>query len=72
MAWSIEGQYVENCNCDVVCPCAWSGVKRPATHDRCLVFGAFRVDRGSVDDLDVAGLHFGFVIDAPKQMTDGN
>lgn len=72
MAWSIEGHYVENCNCDVVCPCTWSGFNRPATHDRCLVFGGFRIDRGRVDDLDVAGLHFGFVIDAPKQMTDGD
>ena len=72
MSWSIEGHYVENCNCDVVCPCTWSGFNRPATHDRCNVFGGFRIDRGSVDDVDVTGLYFGFVIDAPKQMTDGD
>ena len=72
MAWSIEGSYVENCNCDVVCPCTWSGFGRGATHDRCNVFGGFRIDRGSIEGLDVSGLFFGFIIDAPKQMTDGN
>ena len=72
MAWSLEGHYVENCNCDVVCPCTWSGFIRPATHDRCEVFAGFRVDRGSIDGLDVSGLYFGLIIDAPKQMTDGN
>jgi len=25
MAWYIRGEYVENCNCDVLCPCiTWS------------------------------------------------
>src|SRR5918997_3163000 len=24
MAWRLEGTYVENCNCDVVCPCGAS------------------------------------------------
>ena len=72
MAWSLEGSYVENCNCDVLCPCTWSGFGRGATHERCNVLGGFRVERGSIEDLDVSGLYFGFLIDAPKQMTDGN
>jgi hypothetical protein len=24
MAWRLEGTYFENCNCDVICPCATS------------------------------------------------
>jgi hypothetical protein len=72
MAWSIEGTYFENCNCDAVCPCTWSGLSRPADNDRCKVLLAFHVDRGDVDGVDVSGLTFGIVADAPKQMTDGN
>ena len=72
VSWSIEGSYVENCNCDVVCPCTWSGFNRKATHERCLVLGGFHIDRGEIEGVDVSGLHFGLVIDAPQQMTDGN
>lgn len=72
MAWSIAGHYVENCNCDVVCPCTWSGFNRKATHERCDVLAGFHIERGSIDGVDVSGLHFGLVIDAPQQMTDGN
>ena len=35
MAWAIEGCYVENCSCDVICPCTWSNLARPATQDDC-------------------------------------
>jgi hypothetical protein len=72
MAWSVEGTYFENCNCEAVCPCTWSGLSRPADKERCKVLLAFHVDRGEVEGVDVAGLTFGIVADAPKQMTDGN
>jgi hypothetical protein len=71
MAWSIEGSYIENCNCDVVCPCTWSGLTRAATHDRCNVLLGFHIDRGAIEGVDVSGLTFGILADAPKQMTDG-
>jgi len=71
MAWSLEGSYAENCNCDVVCPCTWSGLSRPADRDRCNVLLAFHVERGAIDGLDVSGLTFALLADAPKQMTDG-
>jgi hypothetical protein len=71
MAWSITGTYFENCNCDVVCPCTWSGLSRPATNDRCNVLLGFHVDRGEIDGVDIGGLTFAIVVDSPKQMTDG-
>src|SRR5579864_8870248 len=71
MVWSISGTYFENCNCDVVCPCTWSGLSRPATNDRCMVLLGFHVERGEIEGVDVSGLTFGVVADAPKQMTDG-
>jgi hypothetical protein len=71
MAWSLEGNYAENCNCDVVCPCTWSGLSRPADRDRCNALLAFHIDRGEIDGVDVSGLTFALLVDSPKQMTDG-
>src|SRR5436189_253639 len=34
MAWSIEGEYMENCNCEVVCPCITSSIAGPADNER--------------------------------------
>src|SRR5215213_8692543 len=63
---------VENCTCDTICPCAWSGLTAHATHDRCRVVLAFHVDRGGIDGVDVGGLTFALVADTPPVMSDGN
>jgi hypothetical protein len=72
MAWSISGSYFENCNCDVVCPCTWSGLSRPATNDRCNALLGFHIEEGNIEGVDVTGLSFALLLDTPKQMTDGN
>jgi len=36
MSWSLEGSYLEVCNCNVVCPCTAS-LSFGATNDRCNV-----------------------------------
>ena len=71
MAWRLEGSYSENCNCDVVCPCAASAFAAPATNDRCNAVLAFHIDSGEVDDTDVSGLNVVVVIDSPRQMSEG-
>lgn len=71
MVWSLQGTYFENCSCDTVCPCTWSGLTAHATHDRCLAMLAFHIDRGDVDGVDVSGLSFALVIDSPPVMADG-
>lgn len=72
MPWSLEGTYFENCNCDVICPCAATGFTHPSDQDRCCVLFAFHVERGDVDGVDVSDRNVLLVVDAPKQMTDGN
>ena len=72
MAWKIEGRYVENCSCDVICPCTWSNLSRPATNDDCRAVLAFRVERGEVEGVDVAGRTVVLAILTPKLMVDGN
>ena len=71
MAFELEGTYVENCNCDVICPCTWSGLTRAATYDRCTVVLVLHVDRGHIDGVDVSGLSVGFIADTPPVMSQG-
>jgi hypothetical protein len=71
MAFQLEGTYVENCNCDVICPCTWSGLSRAATNDRCKVVLVLHVDRGQIDGVDVSGLSVGFIADTPAVMSEG-
>jgi hypothetical protein len=71
MAFQLEGTYVENCNCDVICPCTWSSLSRNATHDRCKVVLVLHVDHGEIDGVDVSDLSMGFIADTPALMSAG-
>ena len=72
MAWQLRGTYLENCNCEVACPCAASAFAAPATYDRCHALLAFHVDSGEVDGIDVSDRSVAVILDTPKQMTDGD
>lgn len=71
MTFRIDGTYVENCNCDVICPCTWSSLSRAATHDRCMVVLVLHIDSGDIDGVEVSGLSVGFVADTPAVMSEG-
>jgi hypothetical protein len=71
MAWKLEGQYIENCSCDVPCPCTVS-LDLGADRDRCHAFLAFQVESGEVEGVDVSGLIVAAVGDTPKVMSEGN
>ena len=72
MAWRLEGTYIENCNCEVVCPCAASGFAAPADNERCNAVFAWHIDSGEVDGMDVSDLSVVLVIDVPRQTWEGN
>jgi len=71
MAWTLQGTSFENCSCDTICPCTWSGLTAHATHERCLAMLAFHVERGDIEGTDVSGLTFALVIDSPPVMSEG-
>lgn len=71
MTWTLDGTYFENCSCDTICPCTWSGLTARATHDRCRAMLAFHIDRGDIEGVDVSGLTFALVVDTPPVMSDG-
>jgi hypothetical protein len=72
MAWHLEGTYIENCTCDVVCPCAASGFAAPADTERCNAVFAWHIDSGEVDGTDVSDLSVVLVIDVPQKTWEGN
>ena len=71
MAWSIEGQYFENCSCEVVCPCTAS-LALGADNDYCRGVLAFSIERGEVDGVDVSGLGVAAVAESGRYMHEGN
>jgi hypothetical protein len=71
MAWSLKGNYVETCSCELMCPCNLS-FAHGATYDFCRVTLAFQIREGEVDGTDIGGLNVVLIADTPKVMTDGN
>src|SRR3954452_14794613 len=70
--WRLSGTYFENCNCKVTCPCAVSGFAEPGDEERCIVLLAFHIDAGEIDGVDVSGLDYAVLADAPGAMAEGN
>lgn len=71
MSWHLSGTYFENCNCKVTCPCAVSGFAEPGDEERCIVLLAFHVEDGEIDGVDVSGLSYAVLADAPGAMAEG-
>ena len=71
MAWKLDGQYFENCSCDVPCPCTVS-LDIGADYDNCNAFLVFHVESGEVDGVDVSGLTVALMAQTPKVMSEGN
>src|SRR5205809_1670315 len=59
-AWRIEGEYLENCNCEVLCPCllgprnAKGGAAARPTEGHCDVPLVFRIARGNHGAVDLS------------------
>lgn len=73
--WQITGDYFENCNCDVVCPCLFSPnppLTSQPTAGACEVAFGFHIDRGSYGGVSLDGLNVGMIARTPGAMADGN
>lgn len=73
--WHLSGDYFENCNCDVVCPCLVSPAApltaRP-TQGVCDVALVFHIDTGRYGQVSLDGLNVAVVAHTPGPMADGN
>jgi len=73
--WQLSGEYFENCNCAVLCPCLVSTAApltaRP-TEGVCDVVLAFHIEKGNYGSVSLDGLNVALAVHAPGPMADGN
>lgn len=72
--WQLDGDYFENCSCDVICPCLFSPnppltVKPTAGH--CEVMFAIHIDRGAYGPTSIDGLNVAMIGRTPGAMGEG-
>ncbi|HYM15803.1 MAG TPA: DUF1326 domain-containing protein [Dehalococcoidia bacterium] len=73
--WRLNGDYFENCNCDVVCPCLFSPNPQLAsipTQGACEVALAFHIDEGRYGDTPLDGLSAVLMVRTPGAMDKGD
>jgi len=71
-SWNIKGQYMETCNCTLLCPCIWSNLTARPTEGACDAAVALRIDKGEKDGVKLDGLSFVVMLHSPGPMGDGN
>ena len=74
MAWTVKGQMIENCSCNMFCPC-WFAVQEYMVMDQgwCATSVTFQIDEGQSDGVDVSGRIVTFLADFPgPTLFDGN
>ncbi|MGQ4809996.1 hypothetical protein NKDENANG_03439 [Candidatus Entotheonellaceae bacterium PAL068K] len=69
--WYLRGDYFENCNCTVLCPCIHTPMAEP-TEGHCDVGLAFHIDEGRCNDTSLDGLNFLIIAWTPTVMAHGN
>ena len=77
-AWSIRGEYMESCNCEVLCPCLLgtrdergSALAEP-TEGHCDVPMIFQIHDGHYGEVQLQGIKVGVVIYTPGAMGLGD
>ena len=71
MSWKLEGEYFENCSCEILCPCLTSSMAGPADYERCQVPMIMHIDEGEKDGVRLDGLNAILLIDSPQVMGSG-
>jgi hypothetical protein len=66
--WHVDGEYMETCNCALLCPCITSNLTDRPTEGDCKA--AF--DKGEKDGVKLDGLSFIVVMHSPGAMGSGN
>ena len=70
--WHLKGDYFENCNCRILCPCVIPGEPVEPTEGHCDVGFAFRIERGDYNGVSLDGLNFAIAAYTPGIMGAGN
>ena len=76
-SWRLKGEYFENCNCEILCPCIVLGGPAVPTEGHCDVGFAFHITEGEFrsvpdDGVSLDGLNFVVAAYTPGIMGEGN
>jgi len=69
MPYHLEGRLLEVCNCRVLCPC-WIG--EDPDYGTCDTIVAYHFDKGTINDIDVAGRTIAMIAHVPGNILQGN
>jgi hypothetical protein len=73
--WQLSGDYFENCNCNVVCPCLVSPsapLTAQPTQGVCDVALVFHINKGNYGEVSLDGLNVAVIAHTPGPMGQGN
>jgi len=70
--WHIQGEYMETCNCNFICPCIGTNLEGTPTEGECKAALAMRIDKGAKDGVSLDGVSFIVLLYSPGPMGDGN
>ncbi len=70
--WKLKGDFVLSCNCTVFCPCVISLGQHEPTEGRCQGWAGIHIAEGHHEDVDLAGINAGLLLDIPGPLARGN
>jgi hypothetical protein len=71
MSWQLSGNYMETCNCKVLCPCIITNLQARPTEGDCKVALALHVEKGEKDGVSLDGVDFIAVMQSRGPMGAG-
>ncbi|MFW6093818.1 MAG: DUF1326 domain-containing protein [Pseudomonadota bacterium] len=66
--WNLQGQYMEACTCDAVCPCT---LLRDPTVGTCTGVVGWHIEQGRSGDVELGGLNVALALHSPGNMSAG-
>ena len=76
--WHLRGEYLENCNCELLCPCLLGprndrgGAMARPTEGHCDVPIVFQIQEGAFGGTTLGGTHVALSVYTPGAMGEGN
>jgi len=67
-SWKPEGDYFEECNCKLICPCIF---KEDPDEGYCNLTAAWHIQKGNYDKVNLDGLNVVALFHAPGNMLTG-
>jgi hypothetical protein len=71
MAWRLQGEWIESCSCDMVCPCIWGPEGKPS-QGWCSAAIGINIRQGNSDGVDLSNLRAVFAGDFPGNFVLGD